>query len=87
MGLLRPHKLCSVALALLLAICPTAAIGDATVRVDDAFTHVNLSPFLQYYADESGSLSFSDVRALPDHVWHTSGESVTYFAEVFFQCL
>ena len=55
------------------------AMGDATARVDESFTHVNISPFLQYYANESGSLSFSDVRDLPDHVWHTSGESVTRF--------
>ena len=79
MGAFRPHKLCRVVLALLLAHCPTAAFSEVTVRVDDAFTHVNLSPFLQYYADESGSLSFSDIRELPGHVWQTSGESIVTF--------
>ena len=79
MGAFRPHKLCRVVLALLLAHCPTAAFSEVTVRVDDAFTHVNLSPFLQYYADESGSLSFSDIRELPGHVWQTGGESIVTF--------
>jgi diguanylate cyclase (GGDEF)-like protein len=65
------------ALSVVLAIGATTAQGD--VSVGSRFESRNLSPFLEFYADQSGRLKLEDVRNLPTDAWVLSTSSNVSF--------
>ena len=55
------------------------AAPNTTIQVQPEFKHINASPLVDYYADTSASLTFEQVRSLPNNVWIRSEDSSLSF--------
>lgn len=56
-----------------------AAVGFSQKVSDQSFKSTNITPHLEYYVDRSGSLSFEQVRQLPENAWLANQEDTLQF--------
>ncbi len=70
-------KISAGLLRTLVVLFATVFLCHGALALDSMRSHQNLTPFTEYYPDETRQLTFTQVKQLPDNIW-ASAESTNF---------